>query len=414
MTKPVQAVILCGGLGTRMRPFTDTMPKPMALVNGKPFLGYLIAQLREQGIERVLLLTGYRGEAIRDYFGAGAKWNVAISYSHGPAEWETGRRIWEAREQLDPRFVLLYSDNFVPFNLDKQTKFHETATPAISLLVQRKVPGNIRLRDCCKVDLYDSSRAGAGLDYVEIGYMIVERDSILARFNNPDVSFSTILAALARRGELAAVVSADSYHSVSDPGRWKLAEQYLAPKKILMIDRDGTINRRPGLGAYLTRWEDFAFIEENVEAMVTLAKDGYRFIVISNQAGIGRGIVDRATVEDINRRMVAGLKERGIEILDVYICPHHWDDHCDCRKPAPGMFFRASREHLLRMTRSIYIGDDPRDAVAAYNAECPSVLVGPERDLDPGNGVTPTFKSPTLLGAVPWIEQRFDAWAQCC
>ena len=59
MTRPVQAAILCGGLGTRMRPFTDTMPKPMAPVNGKPFLGYLISQLREQGIERVVLLTGY-------------------------------------------------------------------------------------------------------------------------------------------------------------------------------------------------------------------------------------------------------------------------------------------------------------------------------------------------------------------
>ena len=183
-----------------------------------------------------------------------------------------------------------------------------------------------------------------------------------------------------------------------------------AAGKILMIDRDGTINRRPPNGGYLTRWDDFVWLEDNVEAMLRLTKAGYRFVVISNQAGIGRGIVDRATVDDINRKMVAGLSERGIDIVDVYICPHHPDEKCDCRKPAPGMFRRAAREHSFRIDRSIYIGDDPRDAVAAYNAGCPSVLIGPERDVDPGNGVTATFRSETLLGAVDWIEQLFAPW----
>ena len=183
-----------------------------------------------------------------------------------------------------------------------------------------------------------------------------------------------------------------------------------AASKILMIDRDGTINRRPPNGGYLTRWDDFDWLDDNVEAMQQLAKAGYRFIVISNQAGIGRGIVDLATVEDINRKMAAGLRERGVDIVDVYICPHHPEDNCDCRKPAPGMFRRAAREHSFKLDRSVYIGDDPRDAVAAHNAGCPSVLIGPERDVDPGNGVAATFTSATLLGAVAWIEQHFATW----
>ena len=72
-----------------------------------------------------------------------------------------------------------------------------------------------------------------------------------------------------------------------------------------------------------------------------------------------------------------------------------------------GMFHRAAREHSFPLDRSVYIGDDPRDAVAAQNAGCPSVLIGPERDVDPGNGVTASFTSPTLLDAVAWIEQLF-------
>lgn len=193
-----------------------------------------------------------------------------------------------------------------------------------------------------------------------------------------------------------------------------MTQKFLTTKKILMIDRDGTINRRPWLNRYLTRWEDFAWLDENVEAMVKLAEAHYRFIVISNQAGIGRGVVDLATVNDINRRMVAGLRAYGIEVLDVYICPHPVEDRCDCRKPAAGMFLRAARDHQFRLDRSIYIGDDPRDAVAAFNAGCLSILVGPERDVDPGNGIVASFKSPTLLDAVSWIEQRFDEWGQAC
>src|SRR3989442_2548941 len=115
MSRPRQAVILCGGLGTRLRPLTDTLPNPMAQIHGRPFLAYLIDQLREQGIRQIVLLTGYRGELIGEYFGDGSGYGVEIDYSRGPAEWETGRRMWEARAMLDERFLLLYSDNYVPF-----------------------------------------------------------------------------------------------------------------------------------------------------------------------------------------------------------------------------------------------------------------------------------------------------------
>ena len=112
----------------------------------------------------------------------------------------------------------------------------------------------------------------------------------------------------------------------------------------------------------------------------------------------------------MNGRMVTELGTRGIDVLDVYVCPHHWDEKCSCRKPEPGMFFSASRDHLLRMDRTVYVGDDPRDSRAAFNAECLSVLVGPERDQDPGAGAKPALTVATLVEAVPWIVARFEAW----
>tara|TARA_B100000686_G_C16363386_1_gene748884 strand:+ start:213 stop:497 length:285 start_codon:yes stop_codon:yes gene_type:complete len=93
MIVPDQAAILCGGLGTRLRPITEKIPKPMVLVNGVPFLEHLICQLKENGILNIVLLTGYLGEQIQEYFGDGSKMGVNIQYSHGPADWETGRRL---------------------------------------------------------------------------------------------------------------------------------------------------------------------------------------------------------------------------------------------------------------------------------------------------------------------------------
>ncbi len=184
----------------------------------------------------------------------------------------------------------------------------------------------------------------------------------------------------------------------------------LQPKRILLIDRDGTINVRPINTRYVRGWDDFHFIDDSVEAMQQLTGDGFQFIVISNQAGIARGLQTAAAVDDVNRRMVSELGGRGIGVLDVYVCSHHEDDGCECRKPKPGMFFRASREHLVRMDRTIYIGDDLRDCRAAFNAGCLSVLIGPERDQDPGGGARPDFASAALSEAVPWIVSRFDAW----
>jgi D-glycero-D-manno-heptose 1,7-bisphosphate phosphatase len=382
----------------------------LAPVQGRPFLAYLLDQIREQQIRRIVLLTGYRGEMIRDYFGDGSATGVHIDYSTGPVDWETGRRIWEARTMLDERFMLLYSDNYVPLNVDKLTRHHADRAGAVTLLLHPKQSGNIRLGDDGSVVAYDASRSGTELDHVEIGYMIIERDPVLAEFKDPDVSFSDILGQLTRAGRVAGLVSGDPYHSISDVTRWKLTDRYLAVKRIVLLDRDGTINTRPPRGEYITNWDRFHWIEESVEALSQLASRGFRFVVLSNQAGIARGMLDAAEVKDINRRMVDELGSRGIEVIDVYVCPHHWDEKCSCRKPEPGLFFNASRTHLLRMDRTVYVGDDPRDCRAAFNAECLSVLIGPERNSDPGGGARPAFTAATLLDAVPWIISRFEAW----
>ena len=381
MIVPEQAAILCGGLGTRLRPLTDKTPKPMVPVNGKPFLEYLLVQLRENGIKEVILMTGYLGEQISQFFGDGASLGLRIKYSHGPAEWDTGRRLIEAKSLLNDYFLLLYSDNFVPFNLNKLARFHDAQCGLLTFVVHPKSEGNIRLAEDGKVEVYDKTRKEEGLDFVELGYMIILKE-VFGCFDEINVSFSDIILKLVCDRQVSGMIVRDAYHSISDLERLKLMEEYLKPKKILLIDRDGILNKKAPKGDYVTAWEDFVFLSKNVKGLRMLAEAGYEFIVISNQAGIARGMVTWEAVDNINQQMKKELEGKGIPVLDVLVCPHHWDEGCFCRKPNPGMFFKASRDWLFRLDKTFYIGDDPRDCQAACNAGCGSVFIGEKDEVE--------------------------------
>jgi D-glycero-D-manno-heptose 1,7-bisphosphate phosphatase len=181
---------------------------------------------------------------------------------------------------------------------------------------------------------------------------------------------------MAPKEQISAWVQHDAYHSISDPERWQKTEVYLKPKKILLIDRDGVINQKAPRGEYISRWEDFEWISETRETMKQLGKEGFKFIVISNQAGIARGMVDPNELERIHINLRKELKKDGVEILDIYVCPHHWDEGCSCRKPRPGMLYQASKEYLFRLDKALFIGDDPRDCQTAERAGCASIFVG--------------------------------------
>lgn len=411
-----QAVILCGGLGTRLRPFTDHTPKPLAPVNGRPFLEHLMGQMSDHGIRQFLLLTGYLGGKIEGYFGNGNAWGWDIVYSEGPVEWDTGQRLWEARQQMESRFVLLYSDNFVQFPAGRLWARHVKEQVPLSLLLAPKEKGNIRVSSCGRIEAYDKTRLGVRLDYVEVGYMIFERDPVLELFpaieSHPQSSFSDVIKRLAETDQVAGLVVRDSYHSISDPDRLELMRGYLKPKKLVLIDRDGVINRKAPKGEYIETWEEFDWVPETRSAMRALAAQGFGFIVISNQAGVARGMIEPAALERIHHNMAAELRSDGIQIANIYVCPHHWDDHCECRKPEPGLFFQAAHEHLLRMDRTVYVGDDSRDCLAAQNAGCLSVLVGAEHQECNSAEVEPWLTTETLGDSVDAIVNLFRDWEE--
>ena len=383
--RPVQAVVLAGGLGVRMRPLTDSIPKPMIEFHGRPFLDFLVEQLRDQGIERILMLLGYLPGRIQEYFGDGSRWGVSISYAVTPPEVQTGTRVRASLDDIDPIFMLLYCDNYWPMQLDRMWERFVEADPAAMTTIYRNTDAysrdNVRVVDG-RIAVYDRSRTSPDLGGVEIGYALLRRDVVAELLPSADVPIEeAIYPALAGRGQLLAYPTDHRYYGIGSLERLPATTEFLARRPTILLDRDGVLNRRPPRAEYIRRPDEFEWLPGALDALRVLTEGGYRLYVISNQAGVARGAMTEADLMAVDERMVSEARSAGGRIDGAYYCRHDWDAGCDCRKPLPGMLFQAQRDHHLDLSRTPYIGDDDRDGQAADLAGAPFIQVTDDRSL---------------------------------
>lgn len=371
--------MLAGGRGERLRPLTDSVPKPMIEFHGHPFLQYLIEMLREQGFEEVLLLLGYLPEPIQDYFGDGSRFGIRIEYAVTKPDDLTAARVLDARDRLDPTFLMLYCDNYWPLQIERLwARYEEARAPALVTIYRNADEysrDNVRLDDDGFITEYDRSRTSPGLRGVEIGYAILQRDLLDRLADGSSQIEEGLYPALAWEHRLAALVTDHRYYSVGSLERLPVTERFLARKPTLFLDRDGVLNRRPPVAGYVRRPEDVEWLPGALDAVRRLTDGGIRLIVISNQAGVARGAMTVADLAAVEHSMQADVTAAGGRIDCFIYCPHGWDEGCECRKPRPGMLYQAQRQFDLDLTRTPFIGDDERDGQAADAAGCPFMLV---------------------------------------
>ena len=184
-----------------------------------------------------------------------------------------------------------------------------------------------------------------------------------------------------------------------------------APRKAVFLDRDGTLIEESG---YLDRLERMVFFPYAVDSVRALNRSGFAVIVVTNQAGIARGIVKEAFVGEAHRAIADRLAAGGARIDAFYYCPHYrtgvlteYVKECDCRKPRPGMLQRAAEEHGLDLTRSFVVGDRWHDVGAGRAVGARGVLLrtglgrGEEARSEPG--LTADAIVDTLADATAWI-----------
>jgi len=143
----------------------------------------------------------------------------------------------------------------------------------------------------------------------------------------------------------------------------------------VFLDRDGTINRNPPRGGFVTRPDDLELLPGAARAIARLRGAGYATVVYSNQSGVAKGLLTIEDLAAVNARLKDLLAEEGAALDGIYSCPHEPGATCECRKPAPGMILRAARELDIDLTRSWAVGDAARDLEAGRAAGCRTVFV---------------------------------------
>lgn len=148
--------------------------------------------------------------------------------------------------------------------------------------------------------------------------------------------------------------------------------------RAVFLDRDGVLNRKAPEGAYIADLQQFEILPGALDAVARLHRRGFLVFVVTNQRGIARHMVCPQALEAIHQYLLDQVRRVGGGIDKIYVCPHDYSDHCDCRKPRPGMLFQAAQEHDVDLPNSWMIGDSPTDIEAGRAAGCKTAYVGPD------------------------------------
>lgn len=235
MSETVQAVILAGGMGVRLRPLTAVIPKPMVPVAGKPYLEHQVALLRRQGIRDVILLNGYLGEQIEAYFGDGTRWGIEIRYSRETEPLGTGGALLQARELLAEDFVILYGDSYLPIEYAAVLRnLRDTGAEGVLVVYDNRrgdttVRANIALGAGGRVARYaKDAPEDALVTHVDAGVAALRR-SVLDAWNGAPV-FSLekdLYTQLIDRGGLMAWETGQRFYDIGTPERLATIERHL-------------------------------------------------------------------------------------------------------------------------------------------------------------------------------------------
>ena len=222
----MQCAILAGGLGTRLRPITERIPKALVEVCGEPFAHYQLSWLAEQGVDEAVYLIGYKGELLREFVGDGSRWGLHVRYvDEGERLRGTAGALRLAAENgaLRERFFTLYGDSFLPISLGPVWKAFDERDEALMTVFRnagRFDRSNVIYADG-RVALYDKRAEGAtaaAMDFIDYGLSVLRRDTVERRIPAGETAdLADLMNALSREGRLGGYEVAERFYEVGSP-----------------------------------------------------------------------------------------------------------------------------------------------------------------------------------------------------
>jgi D-glycero-D-manno-heptose 1,7-bisphosphate phosphatase len=287
--------------------------------------------------------------------------------------------------------LLIYCDNFVLSDSDIESVLQNNTE--ITFLVQSREVGNIKLNSKQQA-FYTSDERSSDYKAVELGNISVKTKRFMEVLKKTQ-DLPKTLEKLSNELVCSAIISHSLINSISN---LKTYTSNLRRRRIVILDRDGILVEKMPHREYLSNLTDYKPIYENWIALKEVSNLGVDFLIATNQPGVATGEVSEEFLSEFHVRLVSELLDFGINILAVYICKHHWNENCNCRKPKPGMLLKAMEQFEISEEFTLYIGDEVKDSIAASAAGIDYVIIN--------NEVHDEFAFETIEKALPIIKSK--------
>ncbi|OQY94355.1 MAG: histidinol phosphate phosphatase [Sphingobacteriales bacterium UTBCD1] len=376
-----EAVILAGGFGTRLRDAVPDLPKCMAPVNEQPFLTYVIRYLLSQGIEKFIFSLGYKHKFIEEFLETEFPTiNYQCCIEHEPLG--TGGAIrFSIQKTTGKNVLVLNGDTLYKIDTAGFSHSHQANSALCSIALKPMKDfdryGVVELGDDNIIkDFNEKQFYPSGL--INGGIYLINREAFLQKELPDKFSFEKdFLEKEFMNKTIFGFVHDNYFIDIGIPGDYKRVQEelkYHAPDldKVdkswtLFIDRDGVINHEKK-DDYIRNWQEFHFYDMAKESLAALSKKFGKVIIVSNQRGVGRGLMTEEDLIHIHKNMEKEIAEAGGHIDKIYYCSST-DIKDFCRKPNPGMALKAEIDFPdISFSHSLMVGNNSSDMLFGRNA----------------------------------------------
>lgn len=355
-----QAVILCGGFGTRLGSLTKKTPKPLLKINDKPFIDYQIKNLARHGIKEIILLCCYKYNQFKKKYHNKKFLSSKIICFNEKTPKGTGGGLLMIKKKLNKYFLVINGDTI--FDINYLDIFNKSKKNKLACIATTNKTG-------IRYDILSSKKK-----FINAGVYVFNK-KIFKYFKSKVISIEKdIFPKLILNKEIQTVFYDKNKFNFLDIGvpedfkKSKIIMKKSEYKPAFFLDRDGVINEDLG---YVHNKKKFVW-KKNIFKLIKLINDNnYYCFVISNQSGIGRGYYTINDVNKLHNWVQDELRLRGCHIDQFYIAPYYSGNKIysekdkNLRKPNTGMIDLAKKEWTINMSKSILIGDQETDKMVA-------------------------------------------------
>jgi D,D-heptose 1,7-bisphosphate phosphatase len=432
-----EVAILAGGKGTRLKSRTGEIPKPMALIMGKPVLEHQILLCKKFHKKNIALLVHYEYEKIKEYFGDGSNWGVKLTYIIEKTPRGTAGALYDSLPYLCDEFIVLYGDTFLNVNISSFFNFHKIKKSNASILIHpNDHPFDSDLveinedNEVLQIHSYPHPEGVWYRNLVNAALYIFNKSFIynyLPKYGKSDLAKNVFPAIIQEKEKIFAYLSQEYIKDMGTPERLDKVESDIIngiPEKLsfnnkrraIFLDRDGTINIEVN---HLKSAEQFELIQGTGEAIRKINRLGMLSVCITNQPVIARGELTYEGLQIIHNKMHYELGLKRAYLDQIYVCPHHpaigftgevkeLKKECNCRKPNTGLIERAIKELNIDRKNSWFVGDTTSDIKAGSDAGLNTILVRTgHAGYDLKYDVNSNFIFPDLKSAVDFITTDY-------